>query len=137
MRNVGKTGVGVVSGLVLAASAVLAQAEIERPLGPRGGGRCGERLVRSLELTVAQEGALATLREETAEAVQPIVEQLHALREQIDVAVAADAPDPCAIGGFAMFFGLFFLVFLWDVPQLIYLCGPITIIPLAWSSRLR
>ena len=34
-----------------------------------------------------------------------------------------------AIGGFAMFFGLFFLVFLWDVPQLVYLCGPITIIP--------
>jgi hypothetical protein len=34
-----------------------------------------------------------------------------------------------AIGGFAMFFGLFFLVFLGDVPQLLYLCGPITIIP--------
>jgi len=34
-----------------------------------------------------------------------------------------------AFGGFAMFFGLFFLVFLWDVPALIYLCGPITIIP--------
>jgi len=28
-----------------------------------------------------------------------------------------------------MFFGLFFLVFLWDVPALVYLCGPITIIP--------
>src|SRR5213078_3690647 len=28
-----------------------------------------------------------------------------------------------------MFFGLFFLVFLWDVPQLVYLCGPITIVP--------
>src|SRR5438046_7665770 len=28
-----------------------------------------------------------------------------------------------------MFLGLFFLVFLWDVPQLVYLCGPITIIP--------
>jgi len=34
-----------------------------------------------------------------------------------------------AVGGFAMFFGLFFLVFLWDVPALVYLCGPITIIP--------
>jgi hypothetical protein len=34
-----------------------------------------------------------------------------------------------AIGGFAMFFGLFFLVFLWDVPELVYMCGPITIIP--------
>ena len=34
-----------------------------------------------------------------------------------------------AVGGFAMFFGLFFLVFLWDVPALVYLCGPITIVP--------
>jgi hypothetical protein len=34
-----------------------------------------------------------------------------------------------AIGGFAMLFGLFFLVFLWDVPELVYLCGPITIVP--------
>ncbi len=34
-----------------------------------------------------------------------------------------------AIGGFAMFFGLFFLVFLWDIPLFIYLCGPITVIP--------
>src|SRR5205823_5474946 len=34
-----------------------------------------------------------------------------------------------AIGGFAMFFGLFFVVFLRDVPELLYLCGPVTIIP--------
>lgn len=34
-----------------------------------------------------------------------------------------------ALGGFAMFFGLFLLVFLWDVPSLVYLCGPISIIP--------
>jgi len=34
-----------------------------------------------------------------------------------------------AMGGFALFFGLFFLVFLWDIPPLMYLCGPITFIP--------
>lgn len=34
-----------------------------------------------------------------------------------------------ALGGFALFFGMFFLAFLWDVPQLITLCAPITIIP--------
>lgn len=34
-----------------------------------------------------------------------------------------------AMGGFALFFGLFFLVFLWDIPLFMYLCGPITIIP--------
>ena len=34
-----------------------------------------------------------------------------------------------AIGGFAMFFGLFFVTFLRDVPELLYLCGPVTIIP--------
>src|SRR2546430_12557282 len=28
-----------------------------------------------------------------------------------------------------MFFGLFFVVFLRDVPELLYLCGPVTIIP--------
>jgi len=34
-----------------------------------------------------------------------------------------------ATGGFALFFGLFFLVFLWEIPLFIYLCGPITFIP--------
>jgi len=34
-----------------------------------------------------------------------------------------------AMGGFALFFGLFFLVFLWDIPLFLYLCGPITFIP--------
>src|SRR3989449_3566330 len=34
-----------------------------------------------------------------------------------------------AIGGFAMFFGLFFVTFLRDVPELLYLCGPVTFIP--------
>ena len=34
-----------------------------------------------------------------------------------------------AIGGFAMFFGLFFLVFLGDVQSLSYVCGPIAIVP--------
>jgi hypothetical protein len=34
-----------------------------------------------------------------------------------------------AIGGFALFFGLFFVTFLRDVPELLYLCGPVTIIP--------
>jgi hypothetical protein len=40
-----------------------------------------------------------------------------------------DAITYFAVGGFAMFFGLFFLVFLRDVPELLYLCGPVTIIP--------
>src|SRR5947209_8945517 len=34
-----------------------------------------------------------------------------------------------AMGGFALFFGLFFVVLLYDVPLFLYLCGPITIIP--------
>ncbi len=34
-----------------------------------------------------------------------------------------------AMGGFALFFGLFFLVFLWDIPLFLYLCGPVTFIP--------
>ncbi len=34
-----------------------------------------------------------------------------------------------AMGGFALFFGLFFLVVLRDIPLFTYLCGPIAIIP--------
>lgn len=34
-----------------------------------------------------------------------------------------------SMGGFALFFGLFFLVFLWDIPLFVFLCGPITVIP--------
>src|SRR5438445_2033144 len=34
-----------------------------------------------------------------------------------------------AMGGFALFFGLFFVVLLYDVPLFLYLCGPLTIIP--------
>ncbi len=40
-----------------------------------------------------------------------------------------DATTYFAMGGFALFFGLFFLVFLWEIPLFLYLCGPITITP--------
>jgi hypothetical protein len=33
------------------------------------------------------------------------------------------------MGGFALFFGLFFVVLLYDIPLFLYVCGPITIIP--------
>src|SRR5207245_11292945 len=33
------------------------------------------------------------------------------------------------MGGFALFFGLFFVVLLYDVPLFLYVCGPITVIP--------
>src|SRR2546427_9969477 len=33
------------------------------------------------------------------------------------------------MGGFALFFGLFFVVLLYDIPLFLYLCGPITVIP--------
>jgi len=34
-----------------------------------------------------------------------------------------------AMGGFSLFFGLFFLVLLYDIPLFLYVCGPITVIP--------
>jgi len=40
-----------------------------------------------------------------------------------------DATVYFEMGGFALFFGPFFLVFLWDIPLFIYLCDPITVIP--------
>ncbi len=33
------------------------------------------------------------------------------------------------MGGFALFFGLFFLVLLYAIPLFLYVCGPITVIP--------
>src|SRR5207249_3630189 len=48
------------------------------------------------------------------------------------LASAVIALDPIAyfaMGGFALFFGLFFVVLLYDIPLFLYLCGPITIIP--------
>src|SRR5438093_10737627 len=33
------------------------------------------------------------------------------------------------MGGFALFFGLFFVVLLYDIPLFLYVCGPITVIP--------
>src|SRR2546422_1004892 len=33
------------------------------------------------------------------------------------------------MGGFALFFGLFFFVLLYDIPLFLYVCGPITVIP--------
>ncbi len=102
MKMTGRTGWSVVGGLALAASVALAQnaggAPRMRPGGP-GHGRCGDRLVRALDLTAEQQTTLDALRDEMAETVRPLAEQLHALHGQIEDAAAGESPDACAIGG--------------------------------------
>jgi Spy/CpxP family protein refolding chaperone len=102
MNAIGQSLAGAVLGLALCVSPALAQTDFVRPVGPYGPGRCAERLVAALDLTAAQQAALDTLREETAEAIEPIVEQLRTVREQIDGATTAASPDPCAIGAMAI-----------------------------------
>lgn len=105
MRMVGKTGIGIAGGLVLAAGFAFAQDAPRRPLMPGGmehGGRCGERLVRQLDLTAEQQATLETLRKDTAESVRPLAEQMRALHGQIDTAADGTSPDACALGGLVL-----------------------------------
>lgn len=99
MNGIGKVAAAARIGLALWIAPALAQAEdvMKRP-GPLGPGRCGERLVQNLQLSSAQQTALDALQEEMAEGMQPIVEQLHSLREQIEEAASAPSPDACAVG---------------------------------------
>jgi LTXXQ motif family protein len=58
--------------------------------------------VRALELTSVQQASLDALQEETTEAIRPVIEQVHALREQIDEAASAPSADPCEVGAMAI-----------------------------------
>ncbi len=106
MRMVGKTGIGIAGGLILSAGFALAQDAPRRPLMPPGGmehgGRCGERLVRSLDLTTEQQATLEALRNDTAESVRPLAEQMRALHGQIETAADGASPDACALGGLVL-----------------------------------
>lgn len=102
MKAIGKMAAGAGLGLALWVSPMFGQADHVRPVGPHGFGRCGEKLVRALELTPAQQTTLDALRDETAEAMQPLFEQLHGLREQVDEAASASSADACAVGAMAI-----------------------------------
>lgn len=106
MKTAKKTVIGIAGGLVLAAAFVLAQDAPRRPRMPPGGmehgGRCGERLVRSLDLTAEQQASLDALRNDTAAAVRPLVQQMRALHGQIETAADETSPDACALGGLVL-----------------------------------
>lgn len=106
MKMVGKTGIGIAGGLILSAGLAFAQDAPRRPLMPPGamerGGRCGERLVRSLDLTTEQQATLEGLRNDTAEAVRPLADQMRALHGQIETAADGASPDACALGGLVL-----------------------------------
>ena len=103
MNGVGKVAAAAGFGLALWVAPALGQADFVKHAGPPGPSpRCGERLVRSLELTSEQQAALDALQEETAEAIHPVLEQMHSLREEIDEAASASSADPCAVGAMAI-----------------------------------
>jgi Spy/CpxP family protein refolding chaperone len=102
MNSLVKLGAGAGLGLALWVSPVFGQTDVMRPADPHGPGRCGEKLVRALELTSAQQSALDALREETADAMHPLMEKLHELKEEVDEAASAPSADPCAVGAKAI-----------------------------------
>src|SRR5678815_4729681 len=103
MNGIGKLAAAAGLGLAFWVAPALAQTDVVKPVDrPGPPPRCGERLVRSLELTAEQQAALDALQEETAEAIHPVLEQMHALREEIDDAASKSSADPCAVGAMAI-----------------------------------
>ena len=104
MKMVGKTWIGIAGGLILSAAFAFAQGAMRRP--PMAGGwehgRCGEQLAAALNLTPDQQAALDVLRNETAQTVRPLAEQMRALHGQIEAAAEGASPDACAIGGLVL-----------------------------------
>src|SRR4029453_3399563 len=82
MNRIGKVAAGAGLGLALWVAPAMGQSDFVRPVGPPGAGRCAENLARALQLTSTQQTTLDALREETGEAIRPVIEQLHDLREQ-------------------------------------------------------
>jgi Spy/CpxP family protein refolding chaperone len=105
MNSFGKMAAGAGLGLALWAlpvSSAFGQTDVMRAPGPHGAGRCGEKLVRALVLTPAQQSALDALQEETSEAIHPVMEKLHDLRDEVDEAASAPSADPCTVGAKAI-----------------------------------
>jgi Spy/CpxP family protein refolding chaperone len=96
MRKTWRFETALLAGVISAAVAVAQSGG--GPGGPGGFPRCGDQLSTSLALGADQQSALDALRQQTADAIQPIADSLHALHQQIDDAVAAASPDRCAVG---------------------------------------
>jgi len=102
MTSLGKFRMAALAG-ALGAAAIVAQTRSDAVLGggpgPHGpGGPCGDQLVSYVGLRADQQTALTALRQQTADTIQPLAEQIGSLHQQIDLAIAAGNPDPCAIG---------------------------------------
>jgi predicted NBD/HSP70 family sugar kinase len=84
----------------MACAAALALAQSARPLNRGDGlrGECTAALVAAVGLSADQATALDTLRQQTADSIQAVADQAHALRQQIEMALEAASPDPTAIG---------------------------------------
>jgi len=102
MTSIGRFRFAAIAGALCAAA--LAAQTGDAVLGPRGGtrpdhgGPCGDQLVQYVGLTSDQQTALETLRQQTADSVQTLADEMHSLRQQIDQLIAAGNPDACAVG---------------------------------------
>jgi Spy/CpxP family protein refolding chaperone len=96
MKKLGFLGAAV-SVLLTSASAVRAQGA---PHGQVFGwqSNCTSAMVTAVGLSVDQQAALETLRQQTADAISAIVTQDRSLHDQIEAALAASPQDRCAIG---------------------------------------
>ena len=96
MKHNWRLGIAIAAALVSGASPAASQL-VGVPYRVDDG--CAQELIQAVGLTSAQQAALDVLRQQTGDAIRPILDQLRALHQQIDTALEAGGTDPCAIGG--------------------------------------
>jgi Spy/CpxP family protein refolding chaperone len=71
----------------------------DRPGGPwKGPGVHGGRMARALELTDEQKAAFQKQMEQQRPQMQALHEQMRAIHEKLQAALAAESPEPAAVG---------------------------------------
>jgi LTXXQ motif family protein len=95
MKRNWRLGILILAVLISAAMSAFGQAGIPTFRGPSG---CAQDLIQAVGLTAAQQSTLEVLRQQTADAIKPIFDQIPAFHQQIDTALVSASPDPCAIG---------------------------------------
>jgi len=88
----------VMMGLMLAAGGVGLVAAAEGQRGSERGGRRGQWLAQQLGLTEEQKASFQAMREQHESEMQPLRDEGRALHEKLRAALAAESPDPQAVG---------------------------------------
>ena len=87
------------AGLAVFALAALASVAEAAPKPALPGCNNPRAIARYLKLTEAQQDQTQSLRQALRTAVDPLQAQLEPIREQIDTALDAAAPNACSVGG--------------------------------------